>query len=1196
MQDIEGKIKNMDSPKKVLKLLDYLNFNNYSEPQLLDPSSLNLRKEERNTVKEIYTLNDYKNTLRTYLVKVDNVSNSLIKSLPEFFEMRLRYPFIILTDDFEKYYFVLISKKRKGRGKFESKIVKMEINIKNPKHTPLDILNHMKLENDMDNPIEIFNHLNDSLDVSAVTTKFYKDYKKIFEKVKDYFYKQKESIENAKDKAHRFSHQFLNRIMFLNFIQKKGWLDDNKEFLDWFWEMYRKEEGLSNHFYRKWLSVLFFEAFNNKFESKFYFPEKINNILLEAPFLNGGLFTENELDRIGYQIDDDHFRTIFDFFNRYNFTIKEDLPLEVDVAVDPEMIGKVYESLVNVSEESSERGDSGIFYTQRVEIDLMSKRSLVEYFSNNSSYDKDLFYDLVFASNNAEKREVDKKITKLEAWKDIRELIEEAKIVDPACGSGSFLIGMLEIFFDLYKRSYKYLNQNMESEFEAKKAIIGRSLYGVDVMQWAVDVAELRLWLQLIIETDIDEKELQTNPLLPNLSFNIRQGDSLIQEIGGYDFSFGAIQDDNFVIYGDVKKRLKTLSEEKYKFYLGNSESKFNSEEELLKEEINVYKNIIKSKINKEIKELNKLKGKKTFEQEAMNFGDKKEKIKLKGLSQEDRKEKINKLESKINNDEEIINKLEESKENLFVWEIDFPEIFLGEKNGFDIVIGNPPYVRQENIKPPLPSSPKNYKDKLVNTIQSKYGIRLSKRSDLYVYFFVHGLSLLNNKGTFCFITSNSWLDVKFGYKLQGFLLDRVKIKAVYDNSNIRSFEQADVNTVISLFSSFSSVQKNNYDNLVKFITFKHDFKEIITSNIMKKIEISNSKEINSEYRIYPINQGELKDKGMKYNNSNKDKNLSLMEKLNSIGKYKGDKWGGKYLKSPDFYLELLLKDKLVPLKKIANYEYGKKLGAVKFFYLDKETKEKYFTKDDKKYFVKKILNSTRNLNKLVIQEDKLIDFLMINEDLEEKNKLSNSLKRYIEEGEEKGLNERSSLQKSGKWYWINNLKPTNIILPRFYYKRFFTFFSNNKIYCTDSFWIVKPKDQLTEKSLAGVMNSTLHYLSLELFGRKNLGEGALTVYGPDFDKLQILNLNILNKKTLNKIESAFESLMKREIKDIFEECGIDPRKPINDQKPAPIKDRKILDDIIFDELNLSQTERNKVYQSVCELVKYRLKKADSLK
>ena len=183
MDVLEGYVRSMNSKENIIQLLNYLNFNCYSEPQEIDTGTLNLRQNERKVVKKIYILNDYNNTLRTYLIEVEEeANNSLIKSLSEFFERRLRYPFIILTTDFQQYQFVLSSKEKIGRGQFETKIIKMEIDIKNPKRTPLDILKNMKLESGEENPIKIYNHLSTALDVNAVTEQFYNDYKLIFEK------------------------------------------------------------------------------------------------------------------------------------------------------------------------------------------------------------------------------------------------------------------------------------------------------------------------------------------------------------------------------------------------------------------------------------------------------------------------------------------------------------------------------------------------------------------------------------------------------------------------------------------------------------------------------------------------------------------------------------------------------------------------------------------------------------------------------------------------------------------------------------------------------------------------------------------------------------------------------------------------------------------------------------------------------
>ena len=185
--------------------------------------------------------------------------------------------------------------------------------------------------------------------------------------------------------AHDYALQFLNRCMFLYFIQRKRWLGEDTEFLRSFWESYQATDEPANSFVDRWLNVLFFEAFNNKFHGGHrHFPDQIREALALAPYLNGGLFTENPLDgEHDFQISDQRFKGIFEFLENYNFTIAEDSPLDQEVAVDPEMIGKVYESLVNVSDEADERGDAGIFYTPRTEIDLMCRLALVDNLTNH---------------------------------------------------------------------------------------------------------------------------------------------------------------------------------------------------------------------------------------------------------------------------------------------------------------------------------------------------------------------------------------------------------------------------------------------------------------------------------------------------------------------------------------------------------------------------------------------------------------------------------------------------------------------------------------------------------------------------------------------------------------------------------------------------------------------------------------------
>ena len=223
----------------------------------------------------------------------------------------------------------------------------------------------------LDSPLEIQARHDKAFDVEAVTKQFFENYKSVFQCLQDDLADQ----TNDKQWAHDYALQFLNRCMFLYFIQRKRWLGNDTEFLKTFWESYRTSNQPVDSFVERWLNVMFFEAFNNKFHGGHrQFPDEIRRALSSAPYLNGGLFTENDLDdRHNFQISDSRFKAIFNFLESYNFTIAEDSPLDQEVAVDPEMIGKVYESLVNVSEETDERGDAGIFYTPRTEIDLMCR-------------------------------------------------------------------------------------------------------------------------------------------------------------------------------------------------------------------------------------------------------------------------------------------------------------------------------------------------------------------------------------------------------------------------------------------------------------------------------------------------------------------------------------------------------------------------------------------------------------------------------------------------------------------------------------------------------------------------------------------------------------------------------------------------------------------------------------------------------
>ncbi len=420
-------------------------------------------------------------------------------------------------------------------------------------------------------PIDIRKAHEEAFNVEAVTKAFFESYKLIFERLQTEL-----ELQNGDEKwAHDFSQQFLTRCIFLYFIQRKQWLGENPDFLRTFWETYQATSQPEDTFVEKWLNILFFNSFNNKSVGGCpYFASEIRETLQLAPYLNGGLFRENDLDtEYPFTISDNLWKEIFNFLEQYNFTIAEDTPLDQEVGVDPEMIGKVYESLVSVEDE--ERGDAGIFYTPRVEIDLMCRLALVDNLANHigTEADKSLFYEALFAFDPEEKEEADRKLTHL--WKDIHNHLTEITVVDPACGSGSFLVGMMHILEDLHERAERWTATKYASSYERRKAIIGKNLYGVDVKQWACKVAELRLWLALIIDADFTSAELNVRdePLLPDFSFNIRHGDSIVQDIG--DMNLAKTRNIGGVLSGSIDDKISKHKDEKLKFYNNNSERKY---------------------------------------------------------------------------------------------------------------------------------------------------------------------------------------------------------------------------------------------------------------------------------------------------------------------------------------------------------------------------------------------------------------------------------------------------------------------------------------------------------------------------------------------------------------------------------------------------------------------------------------------
>ncbi|GFP35490.1 hypothetical protein HKBW3S43_01281, partial [Candidatus Hakubella thermalkaliphila] len=995
----------------------------------------------------------------------------------------------------------------------------------------------------------------------------------------------------------------------------------------------------ANSFYQKWLKVLFLEAFNNRFGHPHWLPRDVRDVLQLAPYLNGGLFRRNTLDNLLLDLSDNVFEEIFAFFEKYNFTIREDLPLDVEVAVDPQMIGYVYESLANVAEEIYERQDFGIFYTPRVEVDFMCRRALAEYLGNHlSEIPKAHIYRLLF---DEDKSETERYFTEKGLWYQLEELLDNLAVLDPACGSGAFLVGMLFVLTEIYKTIFAHIDRQM-TDYELKKRIVGMTLYGVDVMPWAVHSAELRLWLQLMIESDLTLGDLKIYPLLPNLNLKLRVGDSLVQEIGGMSLHF---RDASLPL--SVKRKLGELKREKEKYYNSDPTAKFKTEEAILHEELRVFDQIL----GESIVELQK--GKQKLEQIPLNiqpdlYGE----VDATKLTEEREKieHKKRKIEEEIERLREIRGSLAEPGKKPLVWDIDFAEIF-GDKGGFDIVIGNPPYVRQEKIAPPnrlrneiSGEDKRQYKEKLVRSVKTHLlSVKnIDRKSDYYVYFYFHGLSLLNEKGVFCFITSNSWLDVGYGRDLQEFLLKYVPIKAIYDNQAKRSFEHADVNTIIALFGAPQEEQRGQYkwpalSNTAKFVMFKKPFEEVLNSENLIEIEMHSPDEASlfprvlntPEFRVYPIKQENLLEEGWEYP---EDQDRSLLKGKFESGRYVGNKWGGKCLKAPDIFFTILEKGKgkLVRLGDIAEVRRGFTTGANEFFYVEDVTERigrtelpriqnqrhfrsleeiakaglrvirpSKFGKNTKDYllflveaeYLKPVIKSPRELKTIVVREDDLkYRVIMCHRSREELRKEKAFILDYIRWGEKQAYHKRPTCAGRPRWWDLGIRECPNIVWVK----------STDDTHRQG----LLPPNTLVDQRLYEVysqslqkliiaLNSSVFSLLKELEGRANLGEGVLDTAVYEAKRVEVLDPEAINGD--QELLNVIEQLSTRSILSIFSELGLDQTRPIREQEPSPLPDRKALDEIVFDALNLTQEERKEVYWSVAELVKNRLEKARSV-
>jgi type I restriction-modification system DNA methylase subunit len=515
-----------------------------------------------------------------------------------------------------------------------------------------------------------------------------------------------------------------------------------------------------------------------------------------------------------------------------------------------------------------------------------------------------------------------------------------------------------------------------------------------------------------------------------------------------------------------------------------------------------------------------------------------------------------------------------------------------------DCIVGNPPYTRQEEITEITETE--HYKENLIEKAlyDGKYKLAdISKRAGIHAYFFVHGTKFLKDGGRFGFIVSNSWMDVDYGKGLQELFLTHYKIIAVIESKVERWFEQADVNTCIIILEKCKD-QKQRDENIVRFVYLFKPLRTFIPpaqdiwekqkqrldaiDDLIKTILYHNDFYQNDELRIYPKKQKDLWEEG-----------------FDAEGKeYVGAKWG-KYIRAPEIFFKILEKgkDKLVPLKDIADVRFGIKTGANEFFYLTEEEikargieKEFWMHKDDKGEWVPNyIIKSSKECKSISVNREELkFRVLMIHKDKKLLDKTN--ISKWIKKGESEGFHERPTCSSRGKqWYNLGIWEKPDFVWSDAYNVRF-AVYETQKTWADKRFFFITVKDKKDYDIVLAFLNSTIIPLLIEISGITNLGEGAVytNVYWLKLFRVPT-HKNIANKK----LYTAIAKLKTRKIFSIFEEIGSNTQEDVSLDKVKP--DRRELDKIIMgDILGLTEDEQLQVYRAVVDLVRSRIEKARS--
>ena len=620
--------------------------------------------------------------------------------------------------------------------------------------------------------------------VEALTKQFYKDLYEWYQWAVDpasgvYFPNNTSTEADDREDIETKIIRLITRIMFVWFIKQKG-LVPNKifdvDFLETILKDFDPNSAVVGNYYNAILQNLFFGTLNRAIEDEqgnkrkfatnvkkdiktlYRYAEmftiredEVIKLFSEVPFLNGGLFecldktktidgVEQAYNYDGFSRNDKKFadgryrnravvpnvlffepeRGLISILSRYNFTIEENSPEEQQVALDPELLGKVFENLLgayNPETKETARNQSGSFYTPREIVNYMVDESLISYLGNTafvrSLFSPEFVYDK----------------TKETEYKTIADKLKAIKILDPACGSGAFPMGLLNKMIEILC----HITPD-ENIYEMKLAIIENCIYGSDIQSIAAQITKLRFFISLICNCEKDATKPNFGiPTLPNLETKFVAANSLIAKKKQVSH--------NLFENPEIEPTKKELTEIRHEHFSAKT----------------AYR---KSTLREKDKQL---------------------------------REKLAKL---LEQDNDFA---PEDAKQLAAWnpydqnavaEFFDPAWMFGVTDGFDIVIGNPPYIQLQNDGGKLA---KLYADCNYKTY--------ARTGDIYCLFYERGYQLLKPNGHLCYITSNKWMRAGYGEKTREFFAKNTNPLLLIDFAGVKIFESATVDTNILLFA-----------------------------------------------------------------------------------------------------------------------------------------------------------------------------------------------------------------------------------------------------------------------------------------------------------------------------------------------------------------------------------------------------------